>query len=74
MTEIAWDGIGVSKKKFELIKLWFEERFGRKPEYDRVYFSEWVDRFRFLRDTELPWQMDQQSRQTWIRMATFHLW
>lgn len=49
----------------ELIKTWFEKRFGKKPEHDAIYYREWVGRFRGLKEGEYPWQMDLASRQTW---------
>ena len=49
----------------ELIKTWFEKRFNKKPEHDKIYSNEWVGRFRGLKEGEYPWQMDLASRQTW---------
>ena len=45
----------------ELIKTWFEKRFGKKPEHDTIYYREWVG----LKDGEYPWQMDLASRKAW---------
>ena len=55
----------MNEAELELIKTWFEKRFNKKPEHDKIYFNEWVGRFRGLEEGEYPWQMDLASRKTW---------
>ena len=68
----SYNRIGVSDRKFSLIKAWFKVRFNKEPEHDAVYFKEWVGRFAFLKDEEFPWQMDKASRDTWTVARLFH--
>lgn len=49
-------------KEEEFIKKWFEKRFNRKPETDKRYFEEWVNRFKTGHPETF---MDSESLKIW---------
>tara|TARA_R100001443_G_scaffold60224_1_gene70607 strand:- start:392 stop:697 length:306 start_codon:yes stop_codon:yes gene_type:complete len=49
------------------VEKWIEARFGL---YDESYAQQWRDRFAGLEcETQIPWQMDVQSRKVWGRVT-----
>lgn len=49
-----------------LIRKFFKQAFKRKPSEDKLYFEEWVDRFK----TGTAWnRMDNRCRKIWEKVA-----
>ena len=52
------------------IELFFEERFGKKPEHDTLYFEEWKARLSGLSEiAEVHPAMDFESRRVWGKVT-----
>lgn len=48
-----------------LLRIWFKRRFGKTPEQDRSYFSEWRERF----EKGSPYiYMDFESRRSYLKV------
>ena len=52
---------GLRKMNMTKIRLFFEKRFNRTPETDKLYFEEWVYRFRTFDEKTLRKLMDDQT-------------
>jgi len=56
-------------QKDDLIKAWFESRFGN-PDNNSSYYEEWKSRFAGLScDSLIPIDMDFSSRRAWGRVT-----